>query len=79
MTISIELYNSKKLIKHKEKNIEVDELNFSGSFTNGELRNNSTTKFVLQNFSANPAEGKLVANLEVTNFDDPEVELKLTD
>lgn len=63
--------------KNKEKNIEVNELNFAGSFTNGELRNNTTTKFTLQNFSANPAEGKLVANLEVTNFDDPEVELKL--
>lgn len=63
--------------RNKEKNIEVNELNFAATYTNGELRNNSTTKITLQNFSANPAEGKLIANLEVANFDDPEIELKL--
>lgn len=63
--------------KNTAKNIEVNDLNFSGSFTNGEARNNTTTKFTLNNFAANPAEGKLVANLEVANFDDPEIELQL--
>lgn len=63
--------------KNKEKNLEVDSLNFAGTFTNGSARNNSTTKFTIKNFSANPAEGQLVANLEVKNFDDPEIDLKL--
>lgn len=63
--------------KNKEKNLEVDSLNFAGTFTNGELRNNSTSKFMVKNFSANPEEGKLIANLEVSNFDDPEIDLQL--
>lgn len=63
--------------KNKEKNLEVDSLNFQGTYTNGTARNNSTSKISIKNFSANPAEGKLMVDLKVENFDDPDIDLKL--
>lgn len=63
--------------KHKIKNSKVDDLNFIGTYTNGVSRNFKTSKLTIQDFSANPAEGQLFANLKVTNFDDPEVDFQV--
>lgn len=63
--------------KNTLKNKQVDNLNFTGSFTNGTARDPSTMKLTLKDFTAKPEEGKVAANLEVTNFDDPEIEFKI--
>lgn len=55
----------------------LDALNFEGRFTNGRLRNASTSKFSLKNFSAKPEQGKILASLIFRNFDDPYVDLKV--
>jgi len=63
--------------KHKIKNTKVDDLNFIGTYTNGASRNLQTSQLTIQDFSANPAEGQLSANLQVTNFEDPEVDFQV--
>lgn len=63
--------------KHKIKKTKVDDLNFTGTYTNGASRNLQTSQLTIQDFSANPAEGQLSANLQVTNFEDPEVDFQV--
>ena len=63
--------------KHKIKNTKIDDLNFIGTYTNGASRNLQTSQLTIQDFSANPAEGQLSANLQVTNFEDPEVDFQV--
>lgn len=63
--------------KNTVKNKQVDDLNFTGSFTNGTAKDFSTMKLILNDFTAKPEEGQLLANLEITNFDDPEIEFQI--
>jgi len=54
----------------------VDELNFTGTFTNGAKRNSSTMELHIEDFTAHPESGKLTAGLSVINFDDPEIDFQ---
>ena len=63
--------------KNKIKNSAVNDLNFEGIFTNGKENNLKTSELIIRDFSANPAEGQLTANLKVTNFEDPEVNFQI--
>lgn len=63
--------------KNKIKNSEVNDLNFSGTFTNGKEKSLKTCELTIRDFSANPAEGQLMANLRVSNFEDPEVDFQI--
>ena len=56
---------------------KLDELNFSGYFTNGEARNASTMEFGIKDFSARPEAGTFKGNLLVKNFDEPEINLQI--
>jgi hypothetical protein len=58
-------------------NRKLDELNFKGSFTNGEKRSPETMEFTLQNFSAKPEAGTFSGNLSVKNFKSPDINLQL--
>ncbi len=59
--------NSKKL----------DNIEFAGTFTNGENRDFSTMKFTLNKMKAQPEAGIFDASLEVENFNSPKIDLKL--
>ena len=63
--------------KNKIKNSEVNDLNFLGTFTNGKEKSLKTSELIIRDFSANPAEGQLMANLRVSNFEDPEVDFQI--
>tara|TARA_B100000795_G_scaffold269425_1_gene258745 strand:+ start:467 stop:3634 length:3168 start_codon:yes stop_codon:yes gene_type:complete len=63
--------------KHKIRNSKIDDLNFIGTYTNGTNRNLQTSQLTIKDFSANPDEGQLSANLKVTNFEDPEVNFQV--
>lgn len=63
--------------KNTEKNKEVKGLNFAGSFTNGPGRSLQTSELIIDEFQANPEEGQLMANLKITNFEDPEVNFQI--
>lgn len=58
-------------------NRRLDDLNFIGHFTNGEDRSPKTMKVTVSDFTATPEVGKVSANLTVTDFTDPEIDLNL--
>jgi len=57
---------------------QLEEIAFSGHFTNGEARDYSTMEFTLDNVTAKPEAGIFKAGLKVKNFETPEIDLSLT-
>lgn len=64
-------------LKNTVKNKAVEDLNFVGSFTNGDKRDLSTMSLKVQDFTANPAAGNVTANLSIDNFTDPEIDFQV--
>lgn len=62
---------------HTKARKRVDELRFTGSFTNGEERTLRSSMLQLRNFYAKPEEGVFEGNLVIRNFEDPIVKLDL--
>ena len=58
-------------------NKRVDQLRFSGTFTNGEERNIESMRLTLQNFYAIPEEGIFQGTMAVQNFKDPYIKVNL--
>ena len=56
---------------------QLEEISFSGHFTNGSNRDYSTMEFTLENVTAKPEAGIFSADLRVTNFDAPEIDLTI--
>jgi hypothetical protein len=56
---------------------KVDELRFSGFFTNGKERNLKTSEIQLQQFHARPEEGIFQGRLIIRNFEDPYIKINL--
>ncbi len=56
---------------------KLDQMHFSGSFTNGDSLNFSTMEFHLNDFFAKPDAGKFSGNLVVRNFETPDIDLAL--
>ena len=56
---------------------KLDELRFTGFFTNGAERSLRSSEFHLLNFKAKPGKGDFQANLIVKNFEDPYVKINL--
>ncbi|MCL6257550.1 AsmA-like C-terminal region-containing protein [Aquiflexum sp. TKW24L] len=60
-----------------DKSRKVDELRFSGFFTNGKDRSLKTSEFQLLNFYAKPEQGKFQGKLVIRDFEDPYVKVNL--
>lgn len=60
-----------------DKNRKVDDLRFSGFFTNGSERSLKTSEFQLLNFYAKPDQGKFEGKLVIRDFEDPYVKVNL--
>lgn len=58
-------------------NTKLDELSFTGYFTNGESRKPETMEFAIQSFKARPEAGIFSGSLVVKNFDSPDIDLQL--
>jgi hypothetical protein len=56
---------------------KVDDLRFSGFFTNGKDRNLKTSEIQLQQFHARPAEGIFKGRLIIRDFEDPYIKINL--
>lgn len=67
----------KAFIHNTEVNKQLDDLNFSGYFTNGANRHPNTMEFGIKNFSARPEAGLFSGNLVVKNFESPEIDMQL--
>jgi hypothetical protein len=55
----------------------LEEISFSGSFTNGASRDFTTMEFHLENMTAKPEAGTFEANLSVVDFEAPEIDLTI--
>lgn len=65
---------------HIENNLthkRLDELNFSGSFTNNGMEGLAHMEFRINDFSAKPEAGTFSSNLVVKNFDSPDIDMTL--
>jgi hypothetical protein len=60
-----------------EVNKKVEDLSFSGYFTNGEKRDASTMMLHIRDFTARPEAGTFSGDLKVVNFTAPDISLKL--
>lgn len=58
-------------------NKRIDEMGFSGHFTNGEARNFQTMEFSLTDITAALEKGNFVGNIRVKNFEAPEIDMQL--
>ena len=58
-------------------NKRIDEMGFSGHFTNGEARNFQTMEFSLTDITAKLEKGNFVGNIQVKNFEAPEIDMQL--
>jgi len=68
---------SEAFIENTENDKKLDNLNFTGHFTNGAQRDITSMEFSLKDFSANPEAGIFSGDLKVTNFLEPDINLKL--
>ena len=68
---------SEALIQNTVNNKKLDNLRFTGHFSNGEKRDLSSMEFSLSDFSVNPEAGIFSGDLSVQNFISPEINLKL--
>lgn len=64
-------------VLNTDVNKQVDQLNFTGYFTNGTARNAYTMEFGIKDFSARPEAGIFSGDLVVKNFDSPAIDLQL--
>jgi hypothetical protein len=64
-------------IENTEVNKQLEDLNFSGYFTNGADKHPRTMEFGIKNFSARPEAGLFSGNLVVKNFESPEIDMEL--
>ncbi|UKN02091.1 AsmA family protein [Paracrocinitomix mangrovi] len=60
-------------VNHKK----IDQLNFTGYFSNSGGNDLSNMEFALQDFTARPEAGTFKANLKVKNFESPNIEMSL--
>ncbi|MBM77631.1 MAG: hypothetical protein CL846_04055 [Crocinitomicaceae bacterium] len=68
---------SEAFIENSVNDKRLDNLIFTGHFSNGIKRNMSSMEFSLNDFSANPEAGVFSGDLSVTNFLEPDINLKL--
>ena len=68
---------SEAFIENTESDKKLDNLRFTGHFSNGVKRDISSMEFSLKDFSANPEAGIFSGDLIVTNFLEPDINLKL--
>lgn len=65
------------LIENSLNQKKLDELNFSGSFTNNGMAGLEQMEFRLNDFSAKPEAGKFSSSLTVKNFDSPDIDMTI--
>lgn len=68
---------SEAFLENTDKGKRINEMGFSGHFTNGEERNLRTTTFSLNDMTAKLDTGKFLGNIVVKNFETPEIDMQL--
>ncbi|WP_054851077.1 AsmA-like C-terminal region-containing protein [Olleya sp. ITB9] len=68
---------SEAFLENTDKGKRVDDMGFSGHFTNGKDRHLRTMKFSLTDMTAKLDKGTFLGNLVVENFEAPEINMQL--
>ena len=55
----------------------IDDMGFSGHFTNGAKRDLSTMEFSIKDITANLEKGRILGDISVINFETPEIEMSV--
>lgn len=75
--IAVEFGCENAYFVNKEMDKRIDDLRFSGYFTNGKEQNLQTSELRLTNFYAKPEEGLFQGQLIIRNFEDPYIKVGL--
>ncbi|WP_154857265.1 AsmA-like C-terminal region-containing protein [Cyclobacterium xiamenense] len=75
--IAVEFGCENAYFLNTNQNKRIDELNFSGFYTNGKERSLKTSEIRLQNFYARPEEGVFEGKLVIRDFEDPYINVEL--
>lgn len=67
----------KAFLENTEREKKIDNMGFSGYFTNGENRDASTMEFSLTNMTASLEKGEFEGSIFVKNFESPEVDMQI--
>lgn len=68
---------SEAFLENIEAQKKIDNMGFSGHFTNGAQRNLNTMEFSIENISATLEQGKVDASISVINFEEPDIEMSV--
>ena len=68
---------SEAFLENSTEKKRIDHMGFSGHFTNGEKRNFESMEFSLTDMVGSLEKGKFVGNVEVKNFEAPEIDMQL--
>ncbi|MFT6035780.1 MAG: hypothetical protein ACI9XJ_001354 [Marivirga sp.] len=67
----------KAYLENSAVNKRIDDMGFSGHFTNGADRNVQSMEFSLTDITANLEKGNFVGSIQVKNFDAPEIDMQV--
>jgi hypothetical protein len=67
----------KAYLENTNRGKKIDDMRFSGHFTNGEQRNLQTSSFSLTDMRATLGKGEFKGSVVVENFESPEIEMQL--
>ncbi|CAL2084934.1 AsmA-like C-terminal region-containing protein [Tenacibaculum sp. 190524A05c] len=68
---------SEAFLENTNKGKRVKNIGFKGHFTNGKERSSRTTTFSLEDMTAKLGKGKILGNVVINNFDEPEIDMRL--
>ncbi|CAL2080456.1 AsmA_2 domain-containing protein [Tenacibaculum sp. 190524A02b] len=68
---------SEAFLENTNKGKRVKNIGFKGHFTNGKERSSRTTTFSLEDMTAKLGKGKILGNVVINNFDQPEIDMRL--
>lgn len=73
----VEFGASEAYLENTNVGKRIDDMGFAGFFTNGEKRDFETMEFSLLDMTASLEKGTFLASIQVKNFDEPDVEMRL--
>ncbi|MEM9895592.1 MAG: hypothetical protein AAF789_04420, partial [Bacteroidota bacterium] len=76
-SVAIKFGCKEAFVKNTIVEKEVNELYFEGYFTNGEERNATSSRLVIEDFRARPETGRFEADLIVENFESPDINMQV--
>ena len=75
--INVDFGANKAYLENTKNKERVEDLGFNGHFTNGESKSLESMSFSLRNMNAKMDEGNFKCNLEVKNFEAPDIKMNL--